>query len=69
MLCGHTHETTVRYPGCKDDTYGQACPVVIGGRPDESYFAGCGYIFKEDGAEVVFTDSTGACLKTEFIAY
>ena len=69
MLCGHTHETTVRYPGCKDDTYGQACPVVIGGRPGEGYFAGCGYIFKEDGAEVVFTDSTGACLKTEFIAY
>ena len=69
MLCGHTHETTVRYPGCQDDTYGQACPVVIGGRPGEGYFAGCGYVFKEDGAEVVFTDSTGACLKTEFVSY
>ena len=69
MICGHMHQLQVRYPGCEEDTYGQACPVVIGAVPKENYFAGCGYIFKEDGAEVVFTDSTGACLKTEFIAY
>lgn len=69
MICGHTHETEVRWPGGEKDTYGQACPVVIGGRPGEGYFAGCGYVFKENGAQVVFTDSTGACLKTEFVAY
>ena len=69
MICGHTHELQVRYPGCAEDTYGQACPVVIGAVPDENYFAGCGYVFGADGAEVVFTDSTGAVLSAEFVKY
>lgn len=69
MICGHTHETEIRHPGGEKDTYGQACPVVIGARPGQDYFAGCGFVFGETGAEVVFTDSDGAVLQKEFIAY
>ncbi len=62
MICGHIHCTEVWREGCERDTYGQACPVVIGGdiKYQENYFVGCGYEFSEDGTEVTFTDSNGA---------
>ena len=69
MICGHTHETEIRYPGCEKDTYGQACPVVIGAKPGDGYFAGCGFVFGENGTEAVFTDSNGTVLTSEYIEY
>lgn len=68
MLCGHTHEAEIRYPGHERDTYGQPCPVVIGaGFDDRSYWIGCGLILHDQSTEVVFTDSHGKCLSTESI--
>ena len=32
---------------------------------DENYFAGCGYIFKDNEITVVFTDSNGKILKQD----
>jgi hypothetical protein len=60
MISGHMHLTEVWMPGGERDQLGQSCPVVVGARPMDHYFCGCGYEFGEDGIRVTFTDSTGA---------
>lgn len=67
MICGHTHELEIRKAGCEKDSYGQPCPVVISSIPDENYFAGCGFEFKDNSIEVVFTDSNGKILSKGII--
>ena len=61
MICGHTHVAQLRRPGCKEDDYGQPCPVVVAsGYDDKSLVTGCGFVFKEDEIEITFTDSVGS---------
>lgn len=71
MICGHAHELNVYYPeNTMWNTNGSICPVVIGStvkKDDENYFAGCGYIFNEDGIKLIFTDSNGKILKEETV--
>lgn len=70
MLCGHTHETEICYPGGPKDAYGQPCPVVIGSAfDDRKYWAGCGLILRDQKAEVRFTDSRGAVLSSASVPY
>lgn len=71
MLCGHTHQIDIRYPGSEKDTYGQACPVIVASHsePVEEYFAGCGFIFGDYGAEVIQTDSDGQILSSNIVRY
>ena len=33
MLCGHTHQVEVHFPGGAYDDLGQPCPIIIGGKP------------------------------------
>ena len=63
MLCGHTHELTVRMPGDELDHQGQPCPVITGAYIGKKYFAGCGYIFGKNETKVIFTDSKGRILQ------
>ncbi len=67
MICGHLHRLESWQPGCENDHLGQFCPIVIGGKPGKNYFAGCGYVFGEQGITVSFTDSNGEILGTETI--
>lgn len=67
MICGHTHELTVRLPGSELDHQGQPCPVITGAMPDKNYFAGCGYIFGAKETKVVFTDSNGKFLEEHIL--
>ncbi len=68
MICGHTHTLEVRTPGGEHDTYGQPCPIVIGAKPGDKHFTGCGYVFGEDAIQITFTDSDGNTLQTYTIA-
>ncbi len=71
MICGHAHELNVYYPeNIGWNTNGNVCPVVIGStvkKDDENYFAGCGYIFNENGIKLIFTDSNGKILKEKTV--
>ncbi len=69
MICGHTPQIEIREPGHEHDQYGQACPVVIGAQPEEEFYVGCGFVFREGCADVVFTDSEGTVLSKETVAY
>lgn len=69
MICGHTHQIEVRNPGHERDHYGQPCPVVIGAQPSEELFVGCGFVFREDSVDVVFTDSEGEVISKENVQY
>lgn len=69
MICGHMHKEELRPIGHEADTYGQPCPVVIGARPGENYFLGCGFIFGDGKTDVVFTDSDGNITATETIVH
>ena len=33
MLCGHTHQVEVHFPGGAYDDLGQPCPIIVGGKP------------------------------------
>jgi len=59
MICGHTHECVINRPGCREDTYGQPCTVVIASEPRKDRFIGGGFILDADAIEVMFTDSLG----------
>lgn len=65
MLCGHVHAMEVWEKGCQWDSYGQACPVVIGSDPridvgkEEKVFIGCAITMHEKTADIVFNDSDG----------
>lgn len=68
MLCGHTHQAEIRYPGHERDSYGQPCPVVIGsGYDDRYYWIGCGLILYDQFTEMVFTDSNGKILSSDTV--
>lgn len=58
MICGHIHKFSIDMPGCKNDAFGQPCPVVVGSQVDkkEKYFAGCGFVFDKDNIEIIFND-------------
>lgn len=62
MICGHVHRLEVRQPGCETDTYGQACPIVIGGKPGKGEFSGCGIVMGDEAFTVTFTNSNGETL-------
>ncbi len=68
MICGHMHKEELRPIGHEADTYGQPCPVVIGARPEENYFLGCGFVFGKDAIKVSFTDSNGDVFPQEYVA-
>lgn len=59
MICGHVHGLHIWEKGGDHDDLGQPCTVVIGSNVGEDYYAGCGYVFMENGIEVVFTDNKG----------
>ena len=71
MICGHAHELNIYYPENSDwNTNGSVCPVVIGStikKQNPAYFAGCGYVFNDEGIEIVFTDSNGEKLRKEYL--
>lgn len=69
MICGHTHELTVRMPGDELDHRGQPCPVITGCMPDKNYFAGCGYVFGKDETKVIFTDSKSRILQVHTLKH
>lgn len=58
MICGHIHKFSVDMPGCKNDAFGQPCPVVVGSQVDKrkNYFAGSGFIFNRNNIEIIFND-------------
>lgn len=58
MICGHIHKFSVDMPGCKNDAFGQPCPVVVGSQVDKrkNYFAGCGFVFRKENIEIIFND-------------
>lgn len=64
MICGHVHTLRILMPGDEWDHLGQACPVVIGAKPEDDKYTGCGYIFRSGETQVVFTDSTGGKSET-----
>ena len=61
MICGHIHRFSVDMPGCKNDAFGQPCPVVVGSQVDKrkNYFAGNGFVFNKDNIEIIFNDENG----------
>ena len=61
MICGHKHSMYVDMPGSELDLYGHPCPVVVGSFLDikKKHYAGTGFVFDDDGVEVVFTDNYG----------
>ena len=68
IICGHTHQAQLRYPGHPQDTYGQPCPVVIAsGFDNTDYWTGCGFVFREKEISITFTDSNGEVLSTHTI--
>lgn len=59
MICGHTHECAINYPGCHEDVFGQPCTVVVASEPQRDRFIGGGFTIDDHQIEVVFTDSLG----------
>lgn len=59
LICGHLHRLEVHTPVCNEDHLGQPCPVIIGAKPGEDYFAGAGILFDDKGIHVTFVDSDG----------
>ena len=59
MICGHLHCLEVHMPGCKEDSLGQPCPIIIGAQPGKGYFAGAGIELGEDEIRVSYSDSDG----------
>ena len=65
MLCGHLHQIEIFPVGGKSDHLGQPCPVVIGAKPGDAYFAGAGILLGDNETVVTFTDSDGKILQSE----
>ncbi len=54
-LAGHYHRCFVSMPGDAFDTLGQACPVVVGSKPDgDRGFTGCCITLKTGDPEITF---------------
>ena len=68
MICGHRHQTEIWEVGGKMDSYGQACPVIIGSNPhstempERDRFDGCAIVYGDERAEVLFTSEQGEVL-------
>ncbi len=63
-LHGHLHKTTVWMPGHQDDHLGQACPVLLGGKPirpkeKEPHYVGMALRLDGTDAHVSFRDDEG----------
>jgi len=58
MICGHIHKFSLDMPGCKNDAFGQPCPVVVGSQVNKrtNSFAGSGFVFEKDNIEIIFND-------------
>lgn len=70
MICGHTHSAEIREIGNERDTYGQPCPVITAALyDDKKYWAGYGFVLKEEKVEVILTDCKGEVLSEEEIPY
>lgn len=70
IICGHTHESEVRYPGCEKDAYGQPCPLAVAsGYDDKTCWTGCGFTFGDSRADAVMTDSQGKEVQKWEISY
>ncbi len=55
FLAGHYHRCFVSEPGSAFDTLGQACPVVVGAKPEGGKaFTGCGITLKKDNLDIAF---------------
>ncbi len=67
MICGHVHRLGIFRVGGEWDHLGQPCTLVTGSKPDEGYFAGCGFVFETDRTTVIFTDSNGDTLETSVV--
>ena len=65
MICGHRHLSEIWEVGGKNDTYGQACPVIVGSRPirhkdtKEKEFIGCAITLDKRKAKVIFNHHSG----------
>ena len=66
-ICGHMHVTDVWEVGCPQDTFGQACPILLSGVPGDGYYAGCGYTFGDTAVEATHNDNSGAVLRQTVI--
>ncbi|MBR2730460.1 MAG: metallophosphoesterase [Clostridia bacterium] len=53
-LAGHYHRCFVSRPGDDFDTLGQACPVVVGAKPEGDRFTGCCVTLGGDAPEITF---------------
>ena len=58
MLCGHMHDCYVSHIGSAYDKQGQACPVIVGGKPGPKSQEQMGTALELDGikAHIMFTD-------------
>ncbi len=55
FLAGHYHRCFVSEPGSAFDTLGQACPVVVGSKPEGNRaFTGCGITLNKDKTDIAF---------------
>ena len=65
IFAGHTHKYAIDRPGCDEDAWGEAFPVVIASAPNtrERTYAGGGAIFDKKGATVVFCDQNSVTHK------
>ncbi len=68
MLCGHKHTLKISPIGGEWDHYGQPCPVIISGLPENPKklpdggpvaYSGCALTLNGDRARVVFNHSSG----------
>ncbi|MBE6612975.1 MAG: metallophosphoesterase [Ruminococcaceae bacterium] len=73
MICGHTHQTLIEYPGGEHDALGHPCPIAIGStprRPKEGIpaaFAGMGMIFGEED-QIIFNNTEQGEYFSDFIS-
>jgi len=67
MICGHMHTLEIYEPGGPKDHHGQTWPVVVGAQPGKDSFGGAGFVFREDGVEVIFNDDQGQELGKRFL--
>ena len=63
---GHTHRAEIWAVGRENDHLGQACPAVIGSKPEnykqgqgEQHFTGCGIVLDGEKTTVIFNDDQG----------
>lgn len=68
LLYGHFHRVSICPPGCEIDHQGQPCTAIIGSKPTDGGFIGCGITLSPDGRKrVVFSDEKGCVLADEVI--